>query len=122
MQQHKPKGIKRLIKAFGYSLEGIAAVFKTEEAFRIELVTATILTPVVFLLELSAGERALLMFSLLLVLIAELTNSAVETLVERISSDIHPLSKRAKDIGSAVVLLSLVNAAVVWGIVLLGQL
>ncbi len=122
MENPKPKTseITRLIKAFGYSWEGLCAAFRTESAFRVELICAAIMLPVSFFLHVSSGERALLIFSLFLVLIVELLNSAIETTVERISSERHPLSKRAKDIASAAVLVSLVNAAAVWAVVVFG--
>ena len=112
-------GIRRLIEAVGHSFSGLAAAFRNEAAFRLEVVSALVMVPLGLWLGPTATAKALLVASVLLVLIVELLNSAVEAAVDRISPELHPLSKRAKDIGSAAVLLSLVNAAVVWGMVLL---
>lgn len=119
MEQKKNKGLVRLIKALGYSWQGLRAVFSSEAAFRQELALCAALLPVALWVEVSATERALLMASLLLVLIVELLNSAIEALVDRIGSEYHALSGKAKDAGSAAVLLSLVLAAAVWGCILL---
>lgn len=111
--------IIKLYRALRYSLDGLAAVFRNERAFRQEVALVIILTPIGLWFGKSGVERALLMGSLLLVLIVELINTAVETLVDRISFERHPLSGRAKDIGSAGVLLALLNVVLVWGFVLL---
>lgn len=111
-------GIKRIINAFGYSFLGLRAAFKYESAFRQELAMFVIMFPLSFWVGQTAVERALLIGSLFLVLIAELANSAIEAIVDRVGSEHHELSGRSKDIGSAVVLLSLVNAAVIWGLLL----
>lgn len=121
MSHVKQKGIRRIVAAFGYSLAGLRAAFIGEAAFRQELVLAMILIPLACMLEVAGLERALMIASVLLVLIVELINTAIETLVDRISPEIHPLSKKAKDIGSAAVLLALLLLAVVWGCVLVGQ-
>jgi diacylglycerol kinase (ATP) len=110
--------IHRLIKAFGYSIEGIRAALRTEAAFQIEVVLALILIPTALLLDRPPVARAALASSIFIVLMAELVNSAIESVVDRISQEKHPLSKRAKDIGSAIVLVSLANAACVWGVIL----
>lgn len=118
---HKGKtGLARLRNALRYSLHGLAAAVRHEDAFRQELVLAALLVPLALVLGRSAAERALLVASVLLVLIVELLNSAVEAAVDRVSFEDHRLAKRAKDIGSAAVFVSLVNAVVVWAIVLLG--
>jgi diacylglycerol kinase (ATP) len=114
------RGIPRLVNALRYSMEGLAAAFRHEEAFRLELFLAVALIPASFFLDVSGTARALMIASVLLVLIVELLNSAVEVVVDRISMDPHPLAKRAKDIGSAAVFLSLVNAAAIWLLVLIG--
>jgi len=114
------RGIPRLVNALRYSMEGLAAAVRHEEAFRIELFLAVVLISASFFFAVSGIARALMIASLLLVLIVELLNSAVEVIVDRISMDPHPLAKRAKDIGSAAVLLSLINAAAVWALVLVG--
>ena len=112
------KGIRRLIKAAGYSFKGLAAAFRHETAFKQEVV----LSPILILLALWLGEggveQALLIMSWLLVLMVELVNSGIEAVVDRVGTEHHELSGRAKDVGSAAVLLALVNAAVVWLLVL----
>jgi diacylglycerol kinase (ATP) len=112
-------GMRRLLNATRYSLEGLAAAFRHEAAFRQELLLAAILLPLGLWLGASGVERALLAGSVLLVLVVELLNSAVEAAVDRISAEHHELAKRAKDVGSAAVMLSLVLAGVVWVLVLL---
>ena len=107
-------GIKRLINAFGYSIEGFKIAFQKEDAFRQECYLSTILIPLGFYLATSTIELSLLMGSILFVLIVELLNSSIEATVDRISLDQHPLSKRAKDIGSAAVFLAIVNAILIW--------
>ena len=113
-------GITRLINAFGYSLDGLKAAFRHEDAFRMLLLLAVILIPLAFIIHASALERALLVASSLATLIIELLNSAVEAAVDHTSLERHPLAKRAKDMGSAAQLIGLVNLAVVWGLVLFG--
>jgi diacylglycerol kinase (ATP) len=114
------RGIRRLLNALRYSLEGLAAAFRHEEAFRLELFLAAVLVPASFFFAVSGTARALMIASVLLVLIVELLNTAVEVVVDRISMDPHPLAKRAKDIGSAAVFLSLINAVAIWFLVLIG--
>ena len=116
---HKGKtGLLRIWNALFYSLDGLAAAFRHEDAFRQEVLLAAILIPLAFFLPASGTGRALMIGAVLLVLIVELLNSAVEAAVDRISLENHLLAKRAKDIGSAAVMLSLLNAAVVWVLVL----
>jgi diacylglycerol kinase (ATP) len=118
---HKGKtGLKRVWNAFFYSLEGFGAAWKHEDAFRQEAMLAVILIPLAFFLTDLSLERALMIASVLLVLIVELVNSAIEATVDRISLENHALAKRAKDIGSAAVLISLINVLVIWGLVLFG--
>ncbi len=112
------RGIKHIFDAFGYSLKGLRAALTYEEAFRLELLGVVIMMPLAIWLGQSAVEYALLIGSLLLVLIIELINSAVEAVVDRVSVEHHELSGRAKDIGSAAVMLTLINVAVVWGVIL----
>jgi diacylglycerol kinase (ATP) len=97
----------------------LAAAARHEDAFRIELLAFAVAAPLGLWLGVSGVERALLVGCLMLVLIVELLNSAIEAAVDRISFENHRLAKRAKDIGSAAVMLSIVNAAVVWLLVLL---
>ena len=111
-------GIKRLANAFSYSVAGTLAAFKHEDAFRQEVILSTILIPLAIYLGQTAIEQALMITSILLIIIVELLNSSVEATIDRISVKRHKLSKRAKDIGSAAVFFSLVNAAVVWFLIL----
>ena len=111
-------GIKRLANAFTYSVAGTLAAFKHEDAFRQEVILSTILIPLAIYLGQTAIEQALMIASILLIIIVELLNSSVEATVDRISIKRHKLSKRAKDIGSAAVFFSLVNAAVIWFLIL----
>ncbi len=113
-------GIRRLINAFGYSLEGFKAAFKHEDAFRQEVFLALVLIPLAVYLGESRVEQALMIGSVILVLIVELLNSAIEAAVDHTSTEHHALAKQAKDIGSAAVFLTLSIVAVVWGFVLLG--
>jgi diacylglycerol kinase (ATP) len=108
-----------VLNAARYAAEGLAAAARHEDAFRQELVVFAIAAPVALWFGKSGLERALLVGCLFLVLIVELLNSAIEAAVDRISFENHRLAKRAKDIGSAAVMLSIVNAAVVWLLVLL---
>lgn len=112
-------GFRRLLNAFGYSLAGFRAAYKHEDAFRQEIHLAFILIPLALWLPVSHIGKALMIASVLLVIMIELINSAIEAAVDRISLDIHDLAKRAKDIGSAAVLVSLTNVAVTWLLVLL---
>jgi len=118
---HKGKtGLKRVWNALFYSLAGFKAAWKYEDAFRQEALLAAALIPLAFILDVAASGRALMIASILLVLIVELLNSAIEAAVDRISLENHQLAKRAKDIGSAAVLIALINVLVVWGVLLLG--
>jgi diacylglycerol kinase (ATP) len=119
MGKRSGKGLERLYRAFGWSMSGLKATFVHEAAFRQEFLLCIVLTPLAFYFGKTGVERALLLGSLLLVLIVELLNSAVEAVVDRISEDEHELSGRAKDMGSAAVFLSLLNVAVIWLFVLL---
>lgn len=111
-------GLTRIWNALGYSIEGCRDAWRHESAFRQEVLLALVLTPVSLWLPASGVGHALLISSLLLVLLVELLNSAVEATVDRISLENHRLAKRAKDIGSAAVLISLLNVLVVWVCVL----
>ena len=113
-------GVRRVMNAFHYSMAGLRAAFSYEDAFRLEALLAVVLIPASFLLPVGGLSRALMIASVLLVLIVELLNSAIEAVVDRVSLDHHHLSKRAKDIGSAAVFLALLNVLVVWACVLLG--
>lgn len=112
--------MRRIWNALHYSLAGLAAAYRHEDAFRQEVYLAIVLIPLALLLPATGIGHALMIGSVLLVLIVELINSAVEATVDRISLDNHRLAKRAKDIGSAAVLVSLINVAVIWLLVLIG--
>jgi diacylglycerol kinase (ATP) len=111
-------GFKRLINAFGYSINGTLAAFKHEDAFRQEVILSAILIPLALYLGQTGIEQALMIASIILVIIVELLNSSVEATVDRISVKRHKLAKRAKDIGSAAVFFSLINATVIWFLIL----
>ena len=111
-------GLKRLINAFGYSIEGFKSAFKNEDAFRQEFILAIILIPTGILIGENGFQKALLVSSILAVLIVELLNSGIEATVDRISLEKNSLAKRAKDIGSAAVFLTIVNAILTWLIIL----
>ncbi|ELI5721056.1 diacylglycerol kinase [Vibrio fluvialis] len=113
------KGLRRIIKATKYSFQGFQAALKHEAAVRQEFALLLILTPVSLLIDVTNIEKVLLIGSLFIILITELLNSAVEAIVDRVGTEYHELSGRAKDIGSAAVFVALANAAVVWGIILL---
>lgn len=114
-------GLRRLLSAVGYSLSGFASAYRHEEAFRQEVLFAAVMVPLAFWLDVTGVERALMIACVFGVLIVELLNSAVEAAVDRISLENHRLAKRAKDIGSAAVFLSLALTAVVWVSILLGR-
>lgn len=107
-------GFKRVWNATKYSLHGIKAAWQNEAAFRQEVVLLVLFTVLAFWLPVEKVERILLIGSLVIVLIAELLNSAIEAIVDRVGSGFHELSGRAKDIGSAAVFLSLCLAGFVW--------
>jgi diacylglycerol kinase (ATP) len=111
-------GLRRLINATRYSAEGLGAAFRHEDAFRQEVVASVVLIPLAIWLGNNGLERALMVCSVVAVLGVELINSAIEATVDRISLENHRLAKRAKDIGSAAVLVALLNAALVWGLIL----
>lgn len=113
-------GLRRVWNAFHYSLDGLSAAYRHEDAFRQEVWLAVLAIPLALWLGASGLERALMIGSVILVLVVELLNSAIEATVDRVSLERHQLAKRAKDIGSAAVLVALLNAAVVWALVLLG--
>jgi diacylglycerol kinase (ATP) len=110
-------GIRRIVNATRYSANGLRAAWQNEAAFRQELVLALLLVPIAIWLGQTAFERLLLICSCLLVLLVELINSAIETTVDRIGSEQHELSGRAKDLGSAAVLVSLVIVVLTWATV-----
>ena len=105
-------------RATGIALQGLRAAWQHEDAFRQEVIIAAIAIPVALFLPASSLGKAMMIASILLVLTVELLNSAIEAAVDYTSLEHHPLAKRAKDVASAAVLLSIVNALVVWGLVL----
>ena len=110
--------LRSVFNAARNSLAGVAAAARNEGSFQVELAVCVVLLPLGLWLGGTGVERALLVSSVLIVLCAELVNTALEAAVDRISLEIHPLARRAKDIGSAAVMLALVNAGVVWLLVL----
>lgn len=112
-------GLRRVWNAFRYSLDGLKAAYLCEDAFRQEVRLAVLLVPLALWLPVGWLASGLLIASVLLVLVVELLNSAVEAVVDRVGLENHRLAKRAKDIGSAAVLVSLVLVVVVWASVLL---
>lgn len=114
-------GLRRLFNAFGYSLDGLQAAFRHEDAFRqLSLLSLLLIPLALFVVDASSLGRAMLVASCLATLVIELLNSAIEAAVDHTSLERHPLAKRAKDMGSAAQLLGLINLASVWGLVLLG--
>ena len=111
-------GLRRIWSAFNYSLSGLHAAYLNEDAFRQESMLAAIMIPVALLLPVPGIGKALMIGSVLMVLVVELLNSAIEAAIDRISLDRHRLSKRAKDIGSAAVLIALINVLATWSLVL----
>jgi len=119
VSQFKSKsGLKRISSALGYSIDGLRAAWRHEHAFRQELMVAVPGIVIALLLPVSAPEKLALVAVLLLVLIVELLNSAIEAVVDRVSLERHTLSKNAKDLGSAAVLLACVLALATWAVVL----
>ena len=113
------KGIKRIIKATGYSWQGLKAAYANEAAFRQEIYLSIILIPLAFFVGDSGLEIALMIACVLLVLLVEIINSAIEAVVDRFGKEQHMLSGRAKDMGSAAVMIALINAVVVWALLIL---
>lgn len=116
------RGLRRLINALAYSLSGLRLAFHHESAFRQEIVLAAVLVPLACVIDVSAAERALLLVSVFIVLLVELLNSSVEAAIDRIGLDLHQLSKRAKDLGSAAVMIALLMLATTWGLIALPAL
>ena len=112
-------GFRRIWNALLYSLDGLAAAFRHEDAFRQEVLAAVVLVPIALAVPASGIGKAMMVASVLLVLIVELLNSAIEAVTDRVSLEDHVLARRAKDMGSAAVMVSLINVPVVWLLVLL---
>ena len=113
-------GLRRICNALFYSFDGLAAAYRFEDAFRQEVLLALILVPLAFFMPVNGTGRAMMVSCVLLGLIVEVLNSGIEAVTDRVSLEDHALAKRAKDLGSAAVLLSLINVPVVWLIVLFG--
>jgi diacylglycerol kinase (ATP) len=120
IERNKPRGLTRLMRAFGNSLRGFVGAFREEAAFRQELALALVVVPAGLWFGRSGVERALLVGPMLLVLIVELLNSAVEAAIDRIGPEHHELSGLAKDIGSAAVFLAFILLGAVWLLIFLG--
>jgi diacylglycerol kinase (ATP) len=114
MNHKNSKGFKRVAKAAVYSSQGIRAAFQNEAAFRQEVLFALIMIPVAFLLDVDGTYRLLMVSSILGVLVVELLNTAIEAIVDRIGPEFHELAGRAKDTGSAAVLISIMISAYIW--------
>ncbi|MEX0447335.1 diacylglycerol kinase [Xenorhabdus sp. SGI246] len=111
-------GLSRIIKAVGYSAKGIKAAWQNEAAFRQEVILAVLAIIVVFSFDFDMLERLFLISSVILVVIVEVLNSAIEAVVDRIGSEYHELSGRAKDMGSAAVFLAVILALSIWVIII----
>ena len=111
------RGIRRLVLATRYSMLGLGAAWRNEEAFRTEVLLCCVLAPAAFWLGETTVERLLLLLPLVLVLLMELANSAIESVVDRLGSEQHPLSGQAKDLGSAMVFVANLTVALVWGMI-----
>lgn len=114
------RGVRRLLNAVRYSVQGFASAYRHEEAFRQEVALALLLGAAALFVHVTGFERALMLTSVMLVLVVELLNSAIEAAVDRVSLENHRLAKRAKDIGSAAVFVALANVVMVWGAILAG--
>ncbi len=112
------RGLRRMLNAVAYSVDGLRAAWHEEDAFRQEAIGAAVLVPIALLLPLGMLERVLLIGSVAMVLIVELLNTAIEATIDRHSFEINPLAKRAKDLGSAAVMLALLLCAGTWAAVL----
>ncbi|NOX32559.1 MAG: diacylglycerol kinase [Deltaproteobacteria bacterium] len=121
MTKKKPTGIVRIIKAAGYSMAGMKAAWKHEAAFRQEVFALAVLLPLGFFLGRNGIERAMLISSVMIVLVTELLNSALEALVDRTGLEYHPLAKQTKDMGSAAVFVSIAIVVIVWILILSGR-
>jgi diacylglycerol kinase (ATP) len=115
---HLPRGPGRILKAARWSLQGLVAAWRHESSFRLEVYLIVVLAPLALWLGQGGLERALLLGSMLLVLAAELLNSAIEAVIERYGPEFHELAGRAKDMGSAAVFVLMVNVVLCWGLVL----
>ena len=118
----KKKGLARIWAATIYSVDGLRACFRSEEAFRLEVILSLIFGPLAFILGETAIEIAMLLLAIALVLLVELLNSAIEAVVDRVGMDYHELSKKAKDIASGAVFISLMTFLLIWAVILIDRL
>ena len=118
----KKKGLARIWAATIYSADGLRACFRSEEAFRLELILSLIFGPLAFILGETAIEIAILLLAIALVLLVEVLNSAIEAVVDRVGMDYHELSKKAKDIASGAVFISLMTFLLIWAVILIDRL
>lgn len=116
--ENKTRDLRNFFASIRYSVEGFLAAFKHEPSFREDILFVVLLLPVAILLPVNAVSAALMISVLLLIMIVELLNSAIEWVIDYLRPEIHPLAKRIKDMGSAAVFLSYINAIVVWAILL----
>lgn len=116
---NKPKGLKRVFLAYQNSMKGFIWLYKNEAAFRQELVMLIVLIPLTFIFNITPLEQVTLIISLLFIVFAEVVNTAIEAVVDRIGLEIHPLSGLAKDLGSSAVFISLTIATLTWAVILL---
>lgn len=117
----KRRNFRNFLSSVGFALEGFSAAFRHEPSFREDLIFAIVLTPVAIILPVNAVSTAVMIAALFLIIIVELLNSAIEWTIDYISTEQHPMAKRAKDMASAAVFLSYLNCAVVWGLILLSD-
>ncbi|MBQ6736657.1 MAG: diacylglycerol kinase [Alphaproteobacteria bacterium] len=107
-------GLRRIFRAFQHSIDGIIATFRSEPAFRQDIILCVLAAVLSCFLDVSTMSRIIMLFSLSFIIIAELVNTALETIIDRISPDKHPLSKKAKDIGSAIVMITIICVCALW--------
>ena len=119
--QLKRRNLRNLVTSIWASVEGFVAAIKHEPSFREDLIFVLILTPLAVILPVNAVSTAVMMCALFLIIIVELLNSAIEWTIDYISTEHHPLAKRAKDMASAAVFLSYINCVVVWGVIILAN-
>ncbi|CAM3978733.1 MULTISPECIES: diacylglycerol kinase [Shewanella] len=118
MKPENNHGIKRIFRATGFSMQGLKLAWQSEAAFRQELILVLFMLPIALLVDVPMVERILLIMTLMIVLIVELLNSAIEAVVDRIGHEIHPLSGQAKDIASAAVFIALALCGITWLLIL----
>lgn len=118
MPSNEPRGPRQIMRALRYSAQGLYAAWKYEASFRMEVYLATPLIPLAIYLGSTAVERALLASSVLLIPTLELLNAGLEAIVDKTTPELHELAGRAKDMGSAAVFFAMVNATLVWSLIL----